>query len=70
MKVELNEISVANSAKFIELFIDTLDSSCHGVQLTEDLTANYSKIIQSENEELTREPLFGFDPNARTLYLK
>lgn len=56
--------------KFVEYFVEQGDSNCHGLCLDQDPHKDYDKLVDARGDEISGAPLFGFDANMMTLYLK
>lgn len=59
--------------KFVEYFIEDAkdsDSPVQGLKLDQDPAKDYDKMVTSNTDEITRAPLYGFDANSMTLYLR
>lgn len=74
--MERKKQSRALAEKFVEYFIEdasTVTSSqggVRGLKLDQDLGYDYDKLITSRNDEVARAPIYGYDANSMTLYLK
>jgi hypothetical protein len=63
--------SRALAEKFVEYFIDDVSAgSIRGLMLDQDVNYDYDKLITSKNDEVARAPIFGYDANLMTLYLR
>lgn len=57
--------------KFIEEFVDEVDNKKASTLCFDEKEGHdYQRLISLDNDEVAKAPLFGFDANAKTLYLK
>jgi hypothetical protein len=61
--------------KFVEYFIDEAtgggqESPIRGLKLEQDLSVDYDKLVMSRTDEVARAPIYGYDANSMTLYLR
>ena len=41
-----------------------------GLRLEQDLSKDYDKLVMSKGDEVARAPIYGYDANSMTLYLR
>ena len=61
------------SQKFVEFFIEEApgqDPPIRALKLEQESSKDYDKLVMSRTNEVARAPIFGYDANSMTLYLR